>query len=437
MANKRAESRPFRSGPQISVQSDGAKPAKLSRNWKDFDRMANHPTIRLAMDVTLAMAMREPWTIEGDDPEVTGFMQRQLDTYKEDILSSSIVGFFKRGWRAFETRYGFTEDDALGLRQTLDGVRSLRNEYTFRVIDPDTGDFLGVLTKAVGGSLGGKDDILIDAQHVLFVNNDDEGFGEYGEATFEVAHRSHKKWENCDDGAERYDKKVAGGVVVVKYPVGSTKYKQNNNEETDNADIAEDILKRLEASGTVKIPVRVVDETTGEVLKELNDPWKLEHVVAAGGLQPSFIPRLKYLDGQMMRAFGLPERSATEGTLGTKAEAEAHADIALLVNHRRHRKIGKAVNLDIVQPLNDNNWGDPGATQLVVGELDRDSRELFTQIFVAMLADPVHADAVAQRVDVEAMLRKLDIPTRDDQGGSFGSEVDAQSAGVSPIAIVG
>lgn len=427
MAKKRAETKPYKSGSQISVQDDGRVAAKQPKLWRDFDEMARHPTIRLAMDITMAMAMREPWTVQGEDPRISAYMQRQLDTYKESILRSSLSGFFKRGWRAFETRYGFTDDPELGTRQTLDGVQPLRNEVTYRVIDPDTGELMGVLNTPAGA----QEEVLIDAQHVLFVNQDDDGYGEYGEPTFNIAHRSHKKWTKCDDGAERYDEKVAGGFVIVKYPVGTTEYAQADGAKTENADIAEDLLKRLKSAGMAKIPVKVVDEVTGEVLKDASDPWKMEHVAAAGGLQPNFVFRLKYLDGQMMRAFGLPERSATEGTLGTKAEAEAHADIAMLVNHQRHKLIAGAVNVQIVQPLNESNWGDPGTTQLVLGELDKDSRELFSAIFIAMLKDPVHADAVSQRVDIEAMLRKLDIPTIEDSAGSFGGASDGED--VTPI----
>jgi len=49
--------------------------------------------------------------------------------------------------------------------------------------------------------------------------------------------------------------------------------------------------------------------------------------------QGSFIDRQKYLDALKMRAFGLPERSILEGSHGTKAEADVHADIAPNVFH--------------------------------------------------------------------------------------------------------
>lgn len=124
-----------------------------------------------------------------------------------------------------------------------------------------------------------------------------------------------------------------------------------------------------------------------------------------------------------MRAIGLPERSATEGTLGTKAEAEAHADVAILVNGQRHDFIVDGINEGCVEPFCLANWGDKGACRLTLGDLDADSRALFQTIFTSLMADPVFADQTSQLVDTALIMDKLNIPTKQTESFSPGPAI--------------
>lgn len=414
----------FQTSAQVFVSSNGFGPVILNntptgkkvsrlstkyrrRREKYYDEMLRDPTIRLAVDLIVALLMQQDWTIEGDNEQYCQYTWSQLNPFRKMLIRSSIRGQLKDGWRVFECAFGLDVDPILGLRQTATGMKALRSAVTDVLVDTETGEVVGAENRASAPT--SAEGVILDREHIIFVNFDDDGYGDYGEELLRSVSGPHEKWQNCDEGAQRYDNKVAGGFLHLKYPEGTTKYAKNNNEETNNAVIANDFLESIRASGYAATPVKVDDNDGGDPV--LTDVWKLEHVAAAGSLQPSFITRLKYLDALKLRLFGIPERSTTEGTFGTKAESEAHADIAVLINTQRHERIIDAVNAYWIPAFCLSNFANAGACKLVLGKLKPQDRELFSTIFTALMTDPILGDDVSKKVDVEQLLEKLDIPT--------------------------
>lgn len=367
-----------------------------------FDEMLRDPTIRLAIDVVVAMLKRQEWSVEGSDPAQCAHVLTALEPHREQIIRSGLRGALRDGWRAFEVAYRVDDESRLN---TIAGVKPLRAKQTQPLVYEDTGEFAGVQNKGTSSERA-QETIEIDERHSFLVNFDDDGFGDLSEPLLRVARGPYDRWENSDEGAQRYDKKVAGGFIFIQYPVGSTPYSANGGAETDNAVIAKDMALNFEAAGHACVPVRV-DPETGETV---DGPWKVEHVAASGGLQPNFVSRAKYLDALKLRALGVPERSVTEGTFGTKAESEAHADVAVLINVDRHERIVSSVDRGPVRELNLANWNDPKATRLVLAKLDPADRELFAQIFTSLMADPVFGEQIAAQVSVDELLDKLNVP---------------------------
>jgi hypothetical protein len=381
----------------------------------DFNLMLRDPTIKLAVDVIVAMLMQQPWTVEGQDADICDFTWAQIEPYKEYIIRSSFRGLLKDGWRTFETRYDIEDVDFRGgksRRQVITGVKSLRSSMTDVLIDEETGDFIGVENTDRRGKK-----VVIDKNHVLWVNFDDEGYGDLGEALLRVPQDSWRKWNTCDAGAQRYDDKCAGGFTWIRYPVGATP-ETAGGDPVDHSELARRLGEAYKASGYGATPVDV-DPESGEITESA---WAMERVTDGGGLQPSFITRLKYLDSLKLRAFGIPERAATEGTFGTKAEAEAHADVAIIVNLERHKRMVQATNTHVVEPFNRSNWGKPGACRLLLGKLDPEDRALFSTIFTALMTDPVFGEQIAGQVDVQAMLDKLNVPVAQEEQFSEGPD---------------
>lgn len=378
-------------------------PQGLTNEVRTFDAMLKDPTIKLACDIIIAMMMRQPWSVVAKDDANEQFasdLLQQLNQFKETFLRAAFRGCLRDGWRAFEVAY---TDDQAGLA----GVKALRTLNTKPLVYADTGMFAGVLNRGSGSD---TTEIDIDEQHCVFVNFDDEGYGDLGIPLLRTAYLPYRKWEDCDDGARRYDQKVAGGFLLIQYPTGSSPYSGLNGADTSNEVIADNMGQSFQAVGYACVPV-VVDPDTGE---PIDSPWKVEHISAGGGMQGGFIEREKYLDALKLRAFGIPERTTTEGTFGTKAEAEAHADIAFIINSDRHSRIAQAINDCVVATLCEANLTDPTACKLVVGKLDPNDRELFATIFSNLMTDPVFGEQIASRVDMDTLLEKLNVPVRAD-----------------------
>jgi hypothetical protein len=406
----------YKSGPQVYVGVEGRIKAKQSQEHRDFAKMLKHPTIKLCIDVVTAMAMKEPWVIECEDDDIAEYTYNQFEPYREKWIRSAIRGFIIDGWRLFETLNDIAATDKLGLKQTLAGVKPLKPENITILVNPDTGDFAGALFK-------GKDkqtETFIDPRHLTWINQDDDGYGEFGEELLNSVWLPWHKWELSEEGAQRYDEKVAGGFLHITCPTGVTPF-GGSLEPTRNELIAKQMAESFKASGYAITPIDVFDPQTGQVLPQVLEAWKVNYISTAGNMQPSFVSREKYLDALMLRCFGLPERSVTEGTFGTKAEAEAHADIAMLVNSERHKRIVADISTQALKEFNLANWGDAGITRLTVGKLDPESRALFGTIFTALMADPMLGDSVAGQVDVAALLDKLQVPVKVEE--SFAVEI--------------
>lgn len=396
----------FKTGPQVAVPSFSAnkkKGGKLNKrpeiNKVLFDRMMRDPTIRLAVDIIVAMLMRQPWGVEKGDPDYNEQVMKMIEPRREMMIRSTIRGLLRAGWRGFEVVYG--QVDSV---DCIIGIKALKNDITTPLAFADTGEFAGFENKGYGQYT----ETVIDAEHCIFVNFDDEGCGDLPDPLLKSVEGPFEKHEKCDEGAQRYDEKVAGGFLFGTYPVGATAYSVEGGAETDNAVIFQGMIAAITSSGWAGVPVKI-DPETGEVRGK--DAWSLEHIAAGGGLQPNFIARLKYLDALKLRAFGIPERATVEGQFGTKAEAAAHGDIAVLINLGRAGILLRAINDGPLRAINLSNHGDPDYCKLALGELPPEDRKLFGDIFTSLMGDPIFGDEVATSIDVKQLLKKLNVPT--------------------------
>ena len=144
-----------------------------------------------------------------------------------------------------------------------------------------------------GGFIGvrqlGKDLGLANSVHVGFRV---EGSYLYGIPLLENARQAYNWWIDCNEGARRYDRKIAGAHIVVEYPVGTST--DRNGKEVENADLARTVLDSLEAAGGVAVP-----RDMAAFMQQLNlesPGWKIWILDAGSNQQGTFVVRLEYLD---------------------------------------------------------------------------------------------------------------------------------------------
>lgn len=378
------------------------------------------PTIALARSVFMAPIAAGEWGIESEDDvdeNRVEFIRTQFCERRQDVMEAVLGGIVDFGWAPFEKVFTRGADGLIELGK----LKALLQDITTIVIDPKTGAFSGFKQDGMTG-----EKVYVPLDSSFLVSFQVEGTNWYGRGLMENTLDPWRKWVACNEGAARYDEKVAGTHWIVYYPPDEQSDTRDLDSELNdddgiksNYEVAQAILSALEANGRVAMPAGI----------EGQPGWRLELLSDTGGKQASFIPRLEYLDRQKIRAFLVPERAAVEGRFGTRADAETHVDIVITTLELVDKMITRYINWHVVDQLLALNWGDEarGTVWLSSTPLADIKRDMIANVFDKVLDDPVGFGKMLDRLDTDAMVEKLGLPMKSDQGEStkIGPDVPA------------
>ena len=169
----------------------------------------------------------------------------------------------------------------------------------------------------------------------------------------------------------------------------------------------------MSAGKPIIIP-KVLDALADD--RALMDPsqraWTIELMEDKGGRQGSFIERLRCLDSLKARGYLRPERSLLEGSGGTRADADAHGDVALTDAELLYAEIVSTINRQMVDQLLSLNFGHVarGSVWLKPGPL-RGRRLATLRTMAEKLAQQAEGrEAMLSRLDVDAVFDLLELP---------------------------
>lgn len=394
--------------------STGELDTRDAANFDKYREMRKDPTISLLRKYFVAYTLASTWGVEGNDPDQKLYLEEHILPLRQQFMRTAMFGLSDFGWKAYELVYGKIEltfpDDSTRTLQGIEELKPLKNDNARVRYKKEDGSFQGF---SYTDNFSGQK-ILIDAEHSLFVNFDDEGLGDYGIGNMASARQPFLEWDDANDAASRYDKKMAGSLLVIRYPIGKTKFK---GVETDNAEIAATFVAAIKSSGTITIPIDI--EANLSELQKLNEAWKIEYVEHAAQ-QANFVDRMKYLDALKCRAYTIPERAVLEGEFGTKAEAGVHASAALLNMQLMSEMITELLNSGgtnkqqglVNRLLSVNFGGEKNGAWLTAPPLTDARVALFGEIFKALMADPGVGPELLDKLDLEQFVDVLDLPVR-------------------------
>jgi len=371
--------------------------------------MRRDATIALARRISAAPVIASEWSVEGENEFHVDFIKEQLLPLRQGIVSTAIYGYIDYGWKTYEKVYqnGIYEEVPV---YELQKIKALKNDITWALYN-EKGDLSGLENDDQYLAA----EILIDAEHSLFINLDDEGLGQYAEPLLLAAYEPWLNAKEANKAASNYDRKISGEHWVVHYPVGRTPVdginilSDGDDGRASNDQIAAMILKQLCASGSVTIPVyteQIITDITGG---ENPTGWKIE-LLSSSGLQSSFVDRLKYLDTLKVRALIMPERALLEGQFGTKAEAGEHADMAVTVREIWHEQITQQVNEQVVNELLEINFGVRDTVKLVAMPLANRQKAFYSELFFKVMDNPEIAPEILDGIDFGELRGALDVP---------------------------
>jgi hypothetical protein len=370
----------------------------LPASYETYRRMRKHPTIAIARALSVAPIIAAEWSVEADNEvpdEIKQFVEKQFFPIREAYAETCLYGGIDFGHAMFEKVFGYD-----GGQIVLRKLKPLLQDNTTIQTHPETGAFIGFSQ--------GKINVPIES--CLLVNFRVEGTNWYGEPLLENCRETWNKWCKADDGAARYDAKVAGSHWVVHYP--NAKAFDAAGVERPCSDLAWQLLQTLESSGSVMIP-----EVADQVSSLEKNGWKIELISDKGSRQPGFIDRENYLDKLLVRGLLMPERALLEGQYGTKAEAGAHIDLALTLAENDHKRITRFANWHVLDDLLAVNFGEAyrGKARLKPSPIADDSKQIIKELYAAILANPTGFMEEYGMIDTNAIKDLLKIPKHQEE----------------------
>ena len=379
-------------------------------SYKQLRAVRKDPSVALGRELLASCILAGEWDIEGDEDiseDVLDFIGHILSLRRTVIENAVKFGKVDFGWMGFEKLYEYKDG-----RIICAGLKPLLHDITTIMVTPQ-GVFNGYK------QTNGGDYVYLPPESCLHIAFDVEAGNLYGMPLLENIRQACDAYDECEDGASRYDKKLAGSHWVVKYPPGTGTL---NGETVDNSVIAAEVLAGLKSSGSIYIPTTVADVLQEIVNAEVAElyKWSIELITDSGSKQSNFIDRLKYLDALKVRGLLLPERAILEGQFGTKAESAAQSEWAVLNMQGIDSLIAGAMNEQVINPLLVLNFGPEyiNKVRIVSAPLEDLTLDFLRGIYTK-LSDP--------NIDVDALRERLEIPTKEGGSALGGNESDSDT----------
>jgi hypothetical protein len=377
--------------------------------YDTYRKMRCNPTIAIARSVATAPIRAAGITYEApemdEDDERLRFVQDVVNDLWPCFVDDA-VRFLDYGWCPFEKVW-----QQVNGRLVLDRLRPLRQEYTTILVD-DYGTVTGIKTHSTE----------LEPDKMLIVTHDSEYGDPYGRARNEnVREHAWQPWLDVAKKMHMYFTKAAGVIPMIEYPMGQSNTISGGLR--DNSELAVSLLANLGKGNGVAMPrtyIRSMNDLdtliqNGVDLSQLK-AWQISFLETASGHGDELIEALRHYERLMLRGWLIPERTIAEGTTGTRADAEAHADIAVLMAQEAFGEIVRQFNEQVMEQLLVLNFGESARRSIRVKEapIVDETKRLMRDLTVGLLTNPANVDIALKALDWDAMLDAADLPKRDD-----------------------
>lgn len=384
-------------------------------SYRERRELRKQPAYALARELMPGPILAANWTISPSNiwkaengqevpEEWVTHIRKDLMGIRDDLLTATIKGLMDFGWVPFEQVFEQESDGSYHLVK----LKALLQDYTDIKITKK-GAFAGFVQNSWTGSAEstGIQRVRVPKYKSLLFSINVEGTNWYGEGRLDAAAESIESWNDADDGAARYDNKVAGSHWVIYYPTGKTEV---SGVETDNYELAADLLANVESSGGFILP-----STISNIIEDMDKAetgWKVEALSDAQARQHSFVARLEYLDKCVVRAAGYPERAILEGNFGTKAESGVHSNIAGSAQDVLHRYLVAVLNENSVDQLLYWNYGPEavGAVRINPAPITNVQQDFLNDVYKMMMNNQVIVGEEYNQINKPALRDKVSIP---------------------------
>ena len=393
-----------RQAPQVSINGfllDGRLDKPATTNTYDrYREIRKDATVSLVREIAPGPIIAANWSVEKRDDDVPeewlSLIEEDIERIRNDYLLQAIRGMNDFGWIGFEKIW---YRDSKGFAR-IKKLKALIHDYTYILVDAK-GNFQGFQ----------QDDIyqtFVPLEKCLLLSQDVEGTNWYGTGKLELVAKVQDHWDDSNDGANRYDQKIAGSHWVVYYPVGTTLV---DGLETDNFDLAGDILNALESSGKMRMPSAVQSHIT-DLNADGKSEWRIEAISDNIARQHSFVARLEYLDRLKVRAYGFPEDTILKTRYTPKTEQGVHANIAATAQDVQHKYVVSMLNKHCIDQTLQYNYGKDaaGAVYITPAPITNMSLTFLQDVYKMLLNNQAVVGTEYNTIDMLELKTKIAVP---------------------------
>jgi hypothetical protein len=353
-------------------------PAKAS--YKLYREISHQPTVAYIRQAIISQIMTTGHSVTGTGP-AADLINRTFNPLIAQLKEAMAQDLVDYGWSGFEKVFASTDDGQIILRK----YKNLLPDLTNILIDPANGDLVGLRQVY----------IVIPVEKVTHACLLPRGTQWYGNGPLlENVRGTYHDWMQANDSAARYDKKICGELLTLHYKAGSS-IDSRTGLPVDNSVLAEEILRKMESSGSIALPDNPDDNASGT---EYGLTFRVERNESSQQ-QHSFVDRLAYLDKMFCRGLGFGERSLIEASMsGSRADSETHTDIGLNFIEYMISYIYSVINKDVDQIIA-LNFGDGaiGTVKVVPDAIIDEQRSYLKGIFKDLInkSEVPIADSIA------------------------------------------
>jgi hypothetical protein len=213
--------------------------------------------------------------------------------------------------------------------------------------------------------------------------------------------------------------KISNIIPIVKGPLSTREIRveaDGQKTEISGYDAGLALLNALIMGDGVMVEnmASAIDDVIGNPELAKMSKWDVEpyDTGQSASAISGMVEGLRYYDSLKMRGMLRPERTATEGQHGTKAEVAEQADVGLAEGMQQHLMMWQYVNWHSVNRLLLWNFGQQqvGKVRLVPAPLIDEKMAIFKFVWTTLLANPAVLDLVVANLDLDAIAEKLGIP---------------------------
>lgn len=422
---------------------------------KTYRTMRCNPTLTLARAALAAPILAAPWTTEARDdcpPEVIRYVERFIKRLRIRYLANALQAL-EYGYKPLEivwsveavadaapspaaatgavppasqkdTEGGPLKPAGAEDSETSDATKTTAGSqpgvtftHVTQLIVKDLKPLAVEKTKPIEDATGAIVGIRnfekeLAQPYYMWITHDAEDDSPYGRSRYEnVRETAWWGWQQAFSKQLAYLDRAAAPTPYIEYPPGMSA--DVSGTQRSNLELALNLASTLKAGRPIVMP-----NTLAAAARDLLDrgvpldkvrAWSINFLEASVQHGGEYVETMRYHDSGMLRGWLVPERTATEGQYGTKAEATAHAQLAISMAQLLLNDLVEQLNKQCLYTALKLNFNvEDEVCKIIASPLSDPVKDMIEAIMTQVLSS--NAPLLESWLDVDAMLGKLGLP---------------------------